>query len=255
MIDRFRDPDSGGFFFSEGGADLIARSTIGTDSALPSPNAVAAISLLHLARATGDSSYWELAAGILRRFGGAAAASPAAHTHLASAAADYLAGDRGGPGSPRHGLPARGDVGPGAPLQPEILALETSPEELRLTPGGSAEFRLVLRLAGGWHVNSNPASHDWLIPTSLIANSDLPVRLSAVGYPAGRPLFLEALGETLSVYDSGTALTGTVVAGAAAGATGELRLLLQYQACDDSRCLPPAEISRTLPLIVGEGGG
>ena len=255
MIGRFRDPDSGGFFFSEGGADLIARSTIGTDSALPSSNAVAAISLLQLARATGDSSYRELAAGILRRIGGAAAVSPAAHTHLASAAADFLTGDRGAPGSPRHGLPARGDVDPGAPLQPEILALETSPEELRLTPGGNAEFRLVLRLADGWHVNSNPASHDWLIPTSLIANSDLPVRLSAVGYPAGRPLFLEALGETLSVYDSGTALTGTVVAGAAAGATGELRLLLQYQACDDSRCLPPAEISRTLPLIVEEGGG
>ena len=256
MIGRFRDPDSGGFFFSEGGADLIARSTIGTDSALPSPNAVAAVSLLHLARATGDSSYRELAAGILRRFGGAVAASPAAHTHLASAAADFLTGGGEDAGSAGKEPPAPGDADPGeGPLQPAILALETSPEELRLTPGGSADFRLVLRLADGWHVNSNPASHYWLIPTSLIANSDLPVRLSAVGYPAGRPLFLEALGETLSVYDSGTALTGTVVAGAAAGAAGELRLLLQYQACDDSRCLPPAEISRTLPLIVEEGGG
>ena len=119
-----------------------------------------------------------------------------------------------------------------------------------MKPGGSAGFRLVLRLAEGWHVNSNPASHDWLIPTSLIANSDLPVRLAPVDYPPGRPLFLEALGETLSVYDGGTALAGRVEAGAAAGASGELRLLLQYQACDDSRCLPPAEISRTLPLTV-----
>ena len=76
------------------------------------------------------------------------------------------------------------------------------------------------------------------------------MRLASVDYPAGRPLYLEALGETLSVYDGGTALAGTVDAGAAAGASGELRLLLQYQACDDSRCLPPAEISRTLPLTV-----
>ena len=247
MIVRFRDPE-GGFFFSEGGADLIARSTTGTDSALPSPNAVAAICLLQVARETGDSSYRDLAAGILRLFGGAAAASPAAHTHLAAAAADYLAGGREAAEPTGQGLPARG---PGeAPLQPEILALETSPAELRLKPGGSAGFRLVLRLADGWHVNSNPASNDWLIPTSLIANSDLPVRLASVDYPAGRPLYLEAFGETLSVYDGGTALSGTVDAGAAAGASGELRLLLQYQACDDSRCLPPAEISRTLPLTV-----
>ncbi len=256
MIGRFRDPDNGGFFFSEGGADLIARSTIGTDSALPAPNAVAAVSLLHLARATGDSSYRELAAGILRRFGGAVAASPAAHTHLASAAADFLTGGREDAGSAGKVPPAPGDADPGeGPLQPAILALETSPVELRLAPGETAEIQLVLRLAGGWHVNSNPASHDWLIPTSLIANSDLPVRLASVDYPAGRPLFLQALGETLSVYDSGTALTGTVEAGAATGAAGELRLLLQYQACDDSRCLPPAEISRTLPLTVGDGGG
>ena len=250
MILRFRDPEGGGFFFSEGGADLIARSTTGTDSALPSPNAVAAVCLLQVARETGDSSYSDPAAGILRLFGGAAAASPAAYTHLAAAAADYLTGGRKAAGSsPGQGLPGRGDPGE-APLQPEILALETSPAELRLKPGGSAGFRLVLRLADGWHVNSNPASNDWLIPTSLIANSDLPVRLASVDYPAGRPLYLEALGETLSVYDGGTALSGTIDAGAAAGASGELRLLLQYQACDDSRCLPPAEISRTLPLTV-----
>ena len=251
MIVRFRDPEGGGLFFSEGGADLIARSTTGTDSALPSPNAVAAVCLLQLARETGDSSYRDHAAGILRLFAGAAASSPAAYTHLAAAAADYLTGDRKAAGSPGQELPGRGGPEPGqAPLQPEILALETSPAELRLKPGGSAGFRLLLRLADGWHVNSNPASNDWLIPTSLIANSDLPVRLASVDYPAGRPLYLEALGETLSVYDGGTAIAGRVDAGAAAGASGELRLLLQYQACDDSRCLPPAEVSRTLPLTV-----
>ena len=179
------------------------------------------------------------------------AASPAAHTHMAAATADYLTGDRIAAGSPSQRVPGRGDPDPGeAPLMPEILALEASPAELRLKPGGSAGFRLVLRLAEGWHVNSNPASHDWLIPTSLIANSDLPVRLASVDYPAGRPLFLEALGETLSVYDRGTALAGRVEAGAATSASGELRLLLQYQACDDSSCLPPAETSRTLQLTV-----
>ena len=250
MIGRFRDPEGGGFFFSEGGADLIARSTTGTDSALPSPNAVAAVCLLQLARETGDPSYRDLAAGILRLFGGAMAASPAAHTRMAAATADYLTGGKAA-APPGQGLPARGDPDLGeTPLKPEILALEASPAELRLKPDGSAGFRLVLRLAEGWHVNSNPASHDWLIPTSLIANSDLPVRLVSVDYPAGRPLFLEALGETLSVYDGGTALAGTVEAGAVASASGELRLLLQYQACDDSRCLPPAEISRTLQLTV-----
>ena len=92
MIGRFRDPEGGGFFFSEGGADLIARSTTGTDSALPSPNAVAAVCLLQLAGTTGDSSYRDHAAGILRLFAGAAVSSPAAYTHLAAAAADYLTG-------------------------------------------------------------------------------------------------------------------------------------------------------------------
>ncbi len=31
-------------------------------------------------------------------------------------------------------------------------------------------------------------------------------------------------------------------------AQGALRLLVQYQACDDSRCLPPAELRYSMPL-------
>jgi len=36
----------------------------------------------------------------------------------------------------------------------------------------------------------------------------------------------------------------------AAGQEGDLRLLVRYQACDDARCLPPAELVRTVPLKV-----
>ena len=57
MIERFRDAEGGGgFFFTTGGRDLIARSKVAYDGALPAANAVAAQVLLERARRPGRTA-------------------------------------------------------------------------------------------------------------------------------------------------------------------------------------------------------
>ena len=260
MIARFWDPASAGFHYSEGGSDLIARSKNGADSALPSANAVATLSLLQLARASGDGGYRERAAENLRVFGGAMRANPAAFMTMTAAAVEYLAHDQKG-----HATATEVDelmlweTGPAAPTATAVPPLPQTIVDVTVTAGSqtvqrgaSTALEVALDIAAGWHLNANPASSDWLIPTSLIANSDLPVLLTDVSYPPGKPVFLRALDETLSVYDGTVVLTGQVAAKPEAGPAeeGELRLLLQYQACDDHRCLAPATVSRIVRLAV-----
>jgi len=122
-------------------------------------------------------------------------------------------------------------------------------------PAAGEVFSLVVHLdiRDGWHINANPASSDLLIPTSLILNADIPLALAEVRYPAGQAFVFPALEETLSVYQGQVAFWADVSPDEkAAGAEGDLRLLVQYQACDEARCLPPAELSQSVRLTVME---
>ncbi len=103
---------------------------------------------------------------------------------------------------------------------------------------GWRPFRLAVSIAEGWHVNANPASDPYLIPTTVEARG---ARLRDVTYPPGRPLTLEGAAQPVSVYEGEVEITGAVSAETPAPA-----LVLTCQACDESRCLPAVEVE--LPL-------
>ena len=244
MVARFWDQEEGGLFFAEAGGELIVRSKGAQDSALPSGNAVAAHALLDLAELTGEVRYRNRAVQILHAFGGGMRAQPSASVHLAAAAERYLRS-----ASVRVSLPAVAEVVMVDSLVGIRVELTTSP----LIAGETFAVTVHLTVREGWHINANPPSGDSLIPTTLTVNADLPLGFGGVRYPAGQDYIFPALAETLSVYEGEVMLwADLLLPEKAAGTAGDLRLLVQYQACDDSRCLPPAELSRSVRLVVAE---
>lgn len=97
---------------------------------------------------------------------------------------------------------------------------------------------VTLRIDSGFHINANPASYKYLIPTSLNVVGVQPMR---VDYPPPmyfKPKFAD---ERIAVYE------GTVVI-TAYFARGVLRHLSLFgttvtaQACTDAICFPPADL-------------
>jgi uncharacterized protein len=85
-IERFGDPDHGGFFQTSADHErLVARRKEIDDSPIPSGQSSAAFGLLRLAALTGDARYEEQAAGVLRLFGDLLRRSPLAFGHLLQA--------------------------------------------------------------------------------------------------------------------------------------------------------------------------
>jgi uncharacterized protein YyaL (SSP411 family) len=83
MIERFADPERGGFFTtSNDHEELIARRKDVDDHPIPSGNSAAAFGLLRLAALTGEQEYERQAVGVLRLFSRAAARHPQAIAHL-----------------------------------------------------------------------------------------------------------------------------------------------------------------------------
>jgi uncharacterized protein len=95
MIKHFRDPETGGFYFTPDDAEaLIVRQQEVYDGALPSGNSMVMLNLITLARLTGKPELEELAAAIPRAFSGRLAESPAAYTQLLVALNFLLAPSR-----------------------------------------------------------------------------------------------------------------------------------------------------------------
>jgi uncharacterized protein YyaL (SSP411 family) len=86
MIDRFADPDRGGFFStSHDHEELIARRKDIGDHPIPSGSSSAALGLLRLAGLTGEASYRRHAMGVLALLAPATARQPDAFGHLLQA--------------------------------------------------------------------------------------------------------------------------------------------------------------------------
>lgn len=98
---------------------------------------------------------------------------------------------------------------------------------------------VTLRIDPGYHINANPASNEYLIPTSIAFEGAAPER---IGYPPATPLKPTFSEEPIQVYE------GTVVISAtfAPGALNQMRHVgytLTVQACTEQICMPPDDIS------------
>ncbi len=95
IVDRFADPDNGGFFSTSADHEaLVARRKDLEDAPIPSGGSAAAFGLLRLAALTGEASYEEHALSHLRLLHEIAPQHPAAFGHLLQALDFHLSPTR-----------------------------------------------------------------------------------------------------------------------------------------------------------------
>jgi hypothetical protein len=107
------------------------------------------------------------------------------------------------------------------------------------------QYDVMLEIDPGFHINANPASFEYLIPTTLTFAGVLPTQIA---YPLSvqfKPKFADA---PLDVYQ-GTVTIAAFFSKGTLGQTPDLRTSVTAQACTDSICLPPAD----LPVIENWG--
>ncbi|MFO0909926.1 MAG: DUF255 domain-containing protein [Isosphaeraceae bacterium] len=242
MMSDFADDQEGGFFFTaDDHESLIARSKDPNDNVLPSGNSVAVRVLVALARATQEARYLDFAGKTLEAFSGPMTQSPASMPLMLVALGEYLDARPEtvvAPGSPR-GEAASEVVSVTASAPIPVVGVDD-------TTVTGAVVKLTVRTADGWHVYANPTGVAELQPTRVVLDPGQPWSLDRVKYPAGVAKTLESSGkEKVALYEGQVELT--VFLKAAPGAaqrdlsSAPIRLTVRFQACDDRRCLAPAE--------------
>ncbi len=232
MVRLFWDENEGGFWFTTQRKDLLARSKPAIDGAEPSPNGMAALGLLRLANATKDDHYAQIAQRTLSAFGGLMVRVPRGAMTLLIALDEWRA-------TRKEAI---------APMERPIERIWTEPEKLRLRTGETVSLKVHLALAKGWHINSVEPQPN-LQPTTLSGESRL-VTIERVEAPTAKEVRLSFADVPLRVYEGTVTFVLWLRAKSDAQGDDVLTLRLRFQACDDRRCLAPAELTLQVPLTV-----
>jgi thioredoxin:protein disulfide reductase len=129
--------------------------------------------------------------------------------------------------------------------------VEVTPAELTLAQGASGDAVVRLSVQEGYHVNANPATFSYLIPTKLDITPASGVSVDFITYPDPVTRTFSFADEPLKVYE-GDALLKVKLKASASAETGKhnLSAQLRVQACNDQVCYPPGTIDLALPVTV-----
>jgi uncharacterized protein len=98
---------------------------------------------------------------------------------------------------------------------------------------------VTLQVDPGYHINANPASEPYLIPTTLVFKGSAPARVAYPRPTRFRPLFSD---QPIDVYEGIVAIGATFPARALAHIAA-LHGAVTVQACSDRICFPPADLA------------
>ena len=121
-----------------------------------------------------------------------------------------------------------------------------------LAKGESGEAIVRLRILDGYHINANPASFPYLIPTQLDLTPASGIEVGSITYPTGlTKKFSFSPDQPIAVYEGETDLRVRLTAAKTAqSGQHNLSAKLRVQACDDQVCYAPGTMDLTLPVTV-----
>ncbi|TVQ30681.1 MAG: DUF255 domain-containing protein [Phycisphaeraceae bacterium] len=250
--DLFADPDGAGYFFAEPDDLLIARVKSMSDGATPSGNSGAAHVMLDLQEFTGDSRWLERADRLLNGFSGLMAASPEGLLHMIHAVERRLNIDGQGDGAKAVGKTVfaenkREPSGTDSAGSLSKVRAQGFVSQSAVRPGDTFAAALVLEIEEGWHLNANPPSAPFIVPTVMDVRTDgeRAVERLDIKYPTGEPIEFEFMDGPLDVYHGRAVIIARLRAPADLSPDSDsplrLRLLYNVQACDTGTCLTPEQ--------------
>ncbi|AYH42177.1 thioredoxin domain-containing protein [Azoarcus sp. DN11] len=233
MLRRFWHAD--GLATTQSGDDLLLPPPQYGDHAAPSGPSAALELLARLHIATGKAVYADAAESIVVHLGAALTGQPGQWPSAIAAMTRYpLPADE----TARKHATDEAKVRPGPPSSADHVHARG---EVRRTDLGDM-ISITLVVDPGYHVNANPATFDYLIPTRVSFKSLPGIPITYPDATVIRPQFAP---EGLKTYE-GTVNISARVAKPGALPVKAIDAEVSVQACNDEACLPPA----TLPLVI-----
>ncbi|GAB6282851.1 MAG: protein-disulfide reductase DsbD [Ignavibacterium sp.] len=121
----------------------------------------------------------------------------------------------------------------------------------KIYSGSEIKFAIKVKIDSSWHINSNRPNEDFLIPTEIKISSNNYVSLAKTIYPKGEDLKFSFNDKPLSVYEDEIIIGGIIkISKDIPLGEHKINFTLNYQACNNSTCLPPNELNDSLIINI-----
>lgn len=150
---------------------------------------------------------------------------------------------------------ARARAPQGVPAASAVASPKAHVSPSPVVRGSTFEVGVDVGIMAGFHMNAHKPSEDYLIPTVLTAKLPAGFKEVETTYPDGVAKKLSFAEKPLLVYTDHFTVRAKVTAETSAP-LGKVKLpfMLQYQACNDSVCLPPVRIPVVATIDVAAAG-
>jgi len=133
----------------------------------------------------------------------------------------------------------------------EVLKVSAKVSTINLAKGDKANLILTLKIKEPFHVNANPSSFDYLIPTSVAIEKNNFIEFGAAKYPEGILMKVGGFDTAIKVYGGKIIITiplqvSKVECEEKIPISGKVR----FQACDENSCYAPSETGFEAEVIV-----
>ena len=152
--------------------------------------------------------------------------------------------------------PSTANVAPSSPSPPPGISssadiVKAQSTAASIPAGGSVNATVTLSISSGFHVNANPATFSYLIPTQVTTGTVPGITVAKPTYPVAVKRKFQFANKPLAVYegDAQVRLPLRADKDAAKGAR-TLPVYVRVQACDHEQCFPPATLTTTMALEV-----
>jgi uncharacterized protein len=131
-------------------------------------------------------------------------------------------------------------VGFAPPDKPKPLKVKIYPLYNKIPRGGKCFVAVELQIKFGWHINANPSSPDFLVPTALSLKTKQKIKLTRVKYPEHHELKVDGSDQPYHVYDGKVLLYGLLeIDESETAENAEMEFHVKFQGCNENECLPP----------------
>jgi uncharacterized protein YyaL (SSP411 family) len=226
MIGRFHDSQDSGFFMAENqpGEPGIARPKSPMDGAIASGNSVAVHVLVRLFQCTGDLRYRTLVTDTMEAFAAQLNKMPSGFSYMLQGVENLIQGSTS-----------------------EVQYAANGNVRIQLASDRSGEFKLMLTIAQGWHLNANEVQRPGLVSTSVrIADESGDLMLAKANYPSGQARQLAFESRPVELYSGQLEISGEITGFSQTVPT----IILELQACNQELCLPAEQLKFYIPRLV-----
>lgn len=122
---------------------------------------------------------------------------------------------------------------------------------IAFSQAGSGEVAVPLIIDDGFHVNANPATFPYLIPTEVTPGKVAGIEVGKPIYPAAEKRRFQFADEPLAVYEGKIEVKLPLRTSGFKGSR-ELPITVRVQACDQEKCFPPDTLQQTITVKVNE---